>query len=195
MNSNQAQDGPIPGPPPPPVPPYPFEPSMERPMNASMIIGRFVADLARKPAHWIRENIVEPNRGPKYYWYHRKFGKALPVDECFIDDYPCIYEADLEYKRTRMVDKATLELLQERVESCDYWNQTTKGVAGYSENCNDLRKVFREEETNYFIKYGELMANHTVIHAYNKQKHRMIMERRLARKGAEYDEGKQSVSS
>lgn len=180
--SDQKQDEPIPGPAPCNLPDYPFEPQWDKYKSPAVIVSRFFADLFRKPAYWIRENIVEPNRGPKYYWYHKKFGKALPIDECYIDDRACMYEADLEYKRTRIVDKQVLELLRYRRDNCDVWYFSTRDVEYMSDYCKELSDTFDREELNFFTKYGDLHGKATVLQAFNKQKHRMIMERRLALK-------------
>ena len=182
----KASDEPIPGPSP-VGPEYIFEPDWDRPVTTTVWIGRFLADLVRKPAHWIRENIVEPNKGPKYYYYHKKFARPLPVDECYSDDFACIYEADLEYKRTRVVDKATLDLLRNRRDACNTWYSQSYGTVGRREECSEYEDTFLREELNYFIKYNDLPGKHTVMNAYNKQKHRMIMERRLAAKKAEVE--------
>lgn len=182
MSSEEKEDKPIPGPPSCPGPEHPFEPDWNRPKTGLLIFGRFLADTVRKPAHWIRENIVLPNRGEKYYWYHKKYEKALPIDECFTDDFVCIYEADIEYKRNRQVDRAILDLLQYRYDNCNFWNKTTRDQEYVSENCDDIALSIEREELNYKIKYGDLPNKGTVLQAFNKQKHRMIMERRIALK-------------
>lgn len=157
------------------------EPDYERPMSPALRVARFFADLVRTPAHWVRENIVEPNKGPKYYWYHRKYGRMLPIDECYADDYACIYEANLEYRRIMLVDKLTLELVRTRRDNCIYWWQTTKAKPYVPfDECKTEIDTYQREEDNFFIKYGDLHFGTSVIHAYNKQKHRMIMERRKA---------------
>jgi hypothetical protein len=165
---------PIPGPSP-AGPEYIFEYDRNRPRSYTLIVGRFMAELVRTPVNWIRENVVEPNRGPKYYWYHKKYPRALPIDECYIDDYPCMYEAHLEYERTRKVDRATLDILRFRRDNCWYWNQTKTGEMAMSDACKDISETYDREETNYHMKYGDLHFHASVIHAYNKQKHMMIV--------------------
>lgn len=168
---------PIPGPSP-VGPEYPFEPNWETKLSPGHRLGRFFADLVRKPAHWIRENVVEPNRGPKYYWYHRKYPRALPIDECYFDDLACMYEADLDYKRNFMVDRATLDILRNRRDNCNAWYATKHGQTYLAPECDGIKETYDREELNFFIKYGEMQFNASVLHAYNKQKHRMIVERR-----------------
>lgn len=188
---DDAMSKPIPGPSP-AGPEYLFETDYKRPLSYHLIVSRFLADLIRKPSTWIRENVVEANRGPKYYWYHRKYPRALPIDECYIDDYPCMYEAHLEYERTRKVDRATLDILRFRRDNCWFWHASNTHEYAHPEDCNDIAETFAREETNYHMKYGDLHHHATVIHAFNKQKHRMIVERRKAEMAskAEQEESK-----
>lgn len=46
------------------------------------------------------EKIVEPNR-KVYPWYHQKFRRVPTIDECYTDDYVCIYEANVQYQKDR----------------------------------------------------------------------------------------------
>lgn len=178
-NKEQAEDKPIETPPPVGAP-YPFEPDWERPEGPSLKLGRQLADLVRKPVHWVRENIVEPNRGPKYYWYHRRYARAVPIDECYNDDLACMYEANQEFRRTYFVDRETLELLRYRRDTCYFWHVGDENRYFLSDKCKPLSETFRREELNFFIKYGDLPHNAHVVQAYMKQKHRLIMERRRA---------------
>lgn len=172
-------DEPIPGPSA-VGPEYEWEPDRERPLNPILKTARAFVDLVRTPAHWVRENVVEANRGPKYYWYHRKFKRALPIDECYFDDEACAFEANVEFQRNRLVDICVLDLLRNRRDNCHFWNLTKKNIIAPSENCKELVDIYDREEINFFTKYGDIGYNHTVGQAYMKQKHRMIMERRRA---------------
>lgn len=161
---------------------YPWEPDRIATLGYFEIAGRFLADLVRVPTHWVRENIVEANRGPRYYWYHKKFDKALPIDECYFDDAACVHEADIEFKRGFLVDRATLELLRYRRDQCHYWMKYNNEYDGPSENCQNLVDTCEAAELNFHIKYGDTRYKSGVREAYAKQKHRMIMERRIALK-------------
>lgn len=189
-------DVPIPGPKA-KGPDHPWDPDRDMVLNPALTVGRFFVDyLIRIPTQWFRENIIEPNKGPKYYWYHRKFKRALPIDECYRDDHTCMYEADMDYKRGLAVDRETLSILRFRRDSCHFWNATTKGNFWPSENCQELSDTYNREELNFFIKYGDLHWRANVVDAYNKQKHRMIMERRKAlREAAESAEEKNESNS
>lgn len=156
-----------------------------RPVTNVIRIGRFLSTFVKEPVLWIRENIVEPNRGPKYYWYHRKYERAVPIDECYVDDYACMHEANQEFLRNRMVDRATLELLKFRSESCSFWHSSENREVGPKEACQELIDTYERERVNYTIKYGEMKYGLTAVMALNKQKHRMIVERRRAAKESE----------
>lgn len=181
MSSSNAndEDVPIPGPTK-RGPDHIWDPDLDMPMSPTLMIGRTFLDLIRVPTRWFRENIIEQSRGEKYYWYHKRFQRPLPIDECYMDDLACAYEADLEYKRNRMIDKETLALLRYRRDSCHLWNVTAKGSWQPSEKCRVEDEVYAREEINFFIKYGELQFKHSVVDAYMKQKNRMIVERRRA---------------
>lgn len=173
--------GPIPG----PGPVEPLEHPWEyRPLqHVSWMQGTYRATLAlwSMPAKWIRENIVLPSKGPKYYYYHRKFKRAVPIDECYLNDEACFFEANIEYRRVRLVDKYTLELLRFRRDACHYWQVSKHGEKYFpSDDCKDIKETYERESTNYHIKYGDLHYGAGAVHAYMKQKHRMIMERRIA---------------
>lgn len=174
-------------------PDYAFHVDAEPVQSPARKLGSAVADLVRVPVHWIRENVVEKNRGPKTYWYHRKYNPALPVDECFIDDPVCVYEATREMERLRLVDKATLNILRYRRETCRFWEMTTQSNNNYAmEACKDIEDTYNREEINFFLKFGDLSWFANAVDVFNKQKHRMIVERRRAirEKEAERSEAK-----
>lgn len=166
-------------------PDYPLEPDMRKPVSPMLYLGRGLADLVRKPAQWIHDNVVERNRGPKYYWYHRKFDRVVPIDECYLDDFGCVMEAEIEFRRLFKVDRAVLELLKWRRDYCLMWFSSDTGYFRPSEKCTEISNIYDREEDNFFIKYGEMNYKSTVVDAYYKQKHRMILERRKAQLEAE----------
>lgn len=177
---DQQHDQPIPGPKQ-VGPVYLWEPLKDLPMTYLGWIGNRWIETVRAPVHWLREKVLE-YKGPKYYWYHKKFNRVLPIDECYHDDRACFYEANLEYRRNYLVDRQTLNILLSRYQNCTYWNIQNKGYRGgmvVEEECEPYRQKYLEEEINFYIKYGELKAFSSVIDAFTKQKYRMIMERRV----------------
>lgn len=125
-----------------------------------------------RPVTWFRENIVEPNQ-KDYSFYHQKFRRVPTIDECYTDDIICIYEANQQFKRDKLVDTEIVSILRQRVRDCSFYeghDAVTK--------CTELDKQFEKANENYFIKYGDLGVYGTVKDAYMKQKHRLIWERR-----------------
>jgi len=131
----------------------------------------FLYNAVDKPATWFRETIVVPNR-PTYNYYHRKFRRVPTIDECYTDDELCIYEADEQYQRDRMVDSDILLILRQRRDDCYLYENPD------FYKCDKLKEAYNENLHNYFIKYGEMHVKADVRHAFMKQKHRMIWERR-----------------
>ncbi|XP_022900349.2 NADH dehydrogenase [ubiquinone] 1 beta subcomplex subunit 10 [Onthophagus taurus] len=139
------------------------------------VIERFfnnVYKVLEGPTVWVRENIVEPNQ-KQYPWYHEKMRRVPTVDECYTDDVACYFEANCQYKRDRLVDTEIINILRQRFEECNMYEQPD-----HIERCAPIRKDYEEASTNWFTKYGDLGAYHNVRSAYMKQKHRMIWERR-----------------
>ncbi|GLH10691.1 hypothetical protein R5R35_009087 [Gryllus longicercus] len=123
------------------------------------------------PVIWFREKVVEPNR-PTTYWYHQKFRRVPTIDECYTDDIVCYTEANLQYKRDRMVESEIVNILRQRYEDCILYESPN------IEKCRPLHEQYLKESENWFIKYGDLGAYGDVKAAFMKQKHRMVWERR-----------------
>ncbi|KAF6024658.1 NDUFB10 [Bugula neritina] len=110
----------------------------------------------------------------KSVYYHRKLKRVTPIEDCDEDDAVCIYEADQQYIRDKMVDETILNILRQRMVEC---------VMYYSEDrhfkCKKETDDFTTSETNYFAKYGDLgIRSQHATDAFRKQQHRMIWERR-----------------
>lgn len=191
----QEADKPIYGPPNPDNV-HPFDPDPENPfIGLRAKVRQYALDTIRKPARWIRENIVEANRGEKYYWYHRRYPRALPIDECYSDDLACIYEANAEFRRNFLVDREALTLLRNRFDACAFRYVNDTKFTQISDKCDSLREIYEENLTNFHIKYGDMRTAATVTDAYMKQKHRMIMERRQALKRQEREQNLEAQAS
>ncbi|KAG8230018.1 hypothetical protein J437_LFUL008459 [Ladona fulva] len=138
-------------------------------------LGRFINAVSATldaPVVWFRERIVEPNR-QSYPWYHQKFRRVPTIDECYTDDYVCQMEANLQFKRDRLVDNDILHILRLRFEDCVLYEGPES-----KEKCKGLYDEYQKAAENWFIKYGDLGAYGGARDAYMKQKHRMIWERR-----------------
>jgi len=126
---------------------------------------------------WFRESIVEPNR-KDYNWYHRSFRRVPTIDECYVDDNICIYEANDQFLRDRHVDNEILSILRYRMDDC-----VREEFPDYAPRCLILKEQYDKAAENWFIKYGDLGADFHVKKAYMKQKHRLLWERRHGKVG------------
>ncbi|TPP62467.1 NADH dehydrogenase [ubiquinone] 1 beta subcomplex subunit 10 [Fasciola gigantica] len=77
---------------------------------------------------------------------------------------------------TWLVDKNILRILKRRRDECALWyRHEEEDVLRF---CKTIIDEHEQAAVNYFIKYGELSWNTDVRHAFMKQKHRMLWERR-----------------
>lgn len=126
------------------------------------------------PATLFREKVVEPFHGKhKNYYYHRRFRRVPTIDECEVNEETCFYEANEQFKRDKAVDSEVLNILRQRRLECEFYY-----AADAERYCQKQSDDYTEAETNWFVKYGDLGAAGNVVHAYMKQKHRLIWERR-----------------
>ncbi|CAO1303387.1 unnamed protein product [Diamesa serratosioi] len=124
------------------------------------------------PVSWFRGAVVEPNR-KVYPWYHQKFRRVPTIDQCYTDDAVCIFEANQQFKRDRMVENEILNILRQRFEDCILYE-----APDHVRKCKSLLDTYNKAAENWFTKYGDLGAYGDAKAAYMKQKHRMIWERR-----------------
>ncbi|UYV82529.1 NDUFB10 [Cordylochernes scorpioides] len=137
-------------------------------------------NLLDKPTRWFRANVrlyaaekvVESNR-PSYPYYHRKYNRVPTIDECYENDVLCIWEADYQYKLDQEVESRIVFILRDRRDDCILNEQPNHML-----RCKKQMDDHDLAVNNYFIKYGEMGAHHTVIDALMKQKHRLVYERR-----------------
>lgn len=125
------------------------------------------------PGDYIKTNILPKLRGPEYPYYHRVYKRVPTVDECKADDRICIIEADAQYKRDRHVDKYILDILRKRKNECIvHWQPD------HEFKCQKEMKDEMEAERNWQMQHGDMGISNCSLHAFYKQKHRMVYERR-----------------
>ncbi|TRY76961.1 hypothetical protein TCAL_07308 [Tigriopus californicus] len=135
----------------------------------SIFLGpaKFIADLTDKPQ---RE---------QYPWYHRRFQRVPTIDECYTDDNVCRFEANQQFIRDRQVDRAILNILQNRFWNCCSHNMGKEFAAADPRSpCYQLKQDHATATTNYYIKYGDTSVQAKAEDMLMKQKHRMMWERR-----------------
>ncbi|KAL7978981.1 hypothetical protein Chor_015005 [Crotalus horridus] len=99
--------------------------------------------------------VDRPRANSKVYYYHREFRRVPDITECLEDDYLCIYEAEMQWKRDLQVDQEIVKIIRERLGAC----RVREGV-------------------NAPENYDELGAYGSARRCLMKQKHRMIAERK-----------------
>lgn len=143
--------------------------------NGDSFLLRFmnaVHDVLDTPVTFVREKLVVPNQ-QQYPYYHQKFRRVPTIDECYTDDEVCIFEANAQYQRDKLVDDQILGILRKRYEQC-VWDHGEDR----DHFCMDIYKEYTNASDAWFMKYGEMGVHMNVKSAYMKQKHRMIWERR-----------------
>lgn len=139
--------------------------------------GKFAMGLFKildAPVTYVRENVVVPlQAGHCNVYYHRRYNRVATVDQCEIGDPVCVYEAQEQFRRDKLVDNQILSILRQRKLECMQWEGPDNVY-----KCKKITDDYEKAATNWFIKYGDIGANGNVIDAYMKQKHRLIWHRR-----------------
>lgn len=134
----------------------------------------FYWGLFDKPICFVRERVKSVQSSNNQKYYHRQYRRVPTIDECDVEDAVCFQEANEQFKRDKQVDGEIMNILRQRRLECELYY----GSDAYPNNCGQAKEDYTVNETNWYIKYGELGAPGTVKDAYMKQKHRMIWERR-----------------
>lgn len=91
------------------------------------------------------ETIVEPNQ-KQYPWFHQQFRRVPTIDQCYMDDPCCQYEADMQFKRDKFVDNEILNILRMRFEDCVAYETPDH------EKCRPIYEYYLKAEDNWFSK-------------------------------------------
>lgn len=130
------------------------------------------------PARTFREKIVEPNQGPEYPYYHKRYRRVPTIDECHLSDYVCFEEANLQYRRDKMVEGEIMQILAGRLKDCITYNKAGLDRTDPNNACQEARETWEKAQSNYYIKYGDMPWYATARDVLMKQKHRLVWERR-----------------
>lgn len=158
------------------------------PKNSFAAFSESIVSMIDGPVTWFREKVVEPNR-KQYPWYHQQFRRVPTIDQCYTDDYVCIFEADQQWKRDKMVDNEILSILRARFEDCVLYE-----APDHMTKCLSFKEAYEKGAENWFTKYGDLGATGKARECYMKQKHRLIWERRHGKVGSGMKEAKTAVA-
>lgn len=67
------------------------------------LLCKKVLSIYNNKSSWpVAEKVVEPNQ-KKYPWYHRQYRRVPTIDQCYVDDVVCDFEANQQFKRDRLV--------------------------------------------------------------------------------------------
>ncbi|CAI5792391.1 Complex I-PDSW [Podarcis lilfordi] len=148
--------------------------------NPLYLVDQIFRVVVDAPVTAWREWIERQHAKNKFYYYHRNFRRVPDYTECLEDDYICYYEAEMQWKRDKLVDRQIVRIIQERMGAC----KQREGPS-YLENCAAELQHFKEVTKAYDDRYGELGGLGTARKCLMKQKHRMIKERKEAKAAAE----------
>ncbi|XP_059145821.1 NADH dehydrogenase [ubiquinone] 1 beta subcomplex subunit 10-like [Physella acuta] len=114
---------------------------------------------------FVRAKVVLPiqSRNQTKY-YHRRVNRVPTV---------CIYKADQQFHRDRVVDSDIVRILRQRKIEYYAWEGPDKKY-----KCQQIEEDYNQAADNWFIKYGDMRSERGALEAYMKQKHRLIWERR-----------------
>lgn len=180
-----------------PEPPKPFNwgPSSNPPHELTMT-EKYFGDLEQKspssrhafsilhsmfikPATWFHDNVLSKTRtGEEYPYYHRRYRRVPTIDECYYNDMACIYEANVQMQRDKMVEEQLVDLLQQRAADCMWYEAYNKEIDNPKSKCGELKRDYEEAQMNLYIKYGDLRWPTDAQAVLMKQKHRLVWERR-----------------
>jgi len=124
----------------------------------------FVNNLFDGPVTWIRKNFVLKFRGPEYPYYHQRFRRVPSIDQCYTDDAACVWEANEQFKRDRLVDRHILILLRNRMAQCVFYNREVNEFHNFDFLCPKEKKDLKDAELNYFIKCIKFVVKSFQIH-------------------------------
>jgi len=130
------------------------------------------------PARYFHDKIVAPNQAPEYPYYHRRYRRVPTIDECHLSDYVCFEEANLQYKRDKMVEGEIVMILAGRLKDCVNYNKAGLDSHDAENACQEHKDTYFKAQRNYYIKYGDMPWWATARDVLMKQKHRMVWERR-----------------
>jgi len=145
---------------------------------------RFPFDALESITSKFKKTFILPFRMKEpLVYYHRQFPRVPTIDQCYVDDMVCHYEANEQFSRDRKVDSRKMHILADRLIQCKYY----WGEGNSKEMCDKEYKTYKENQLNYFIKYGDIPRSGDAISVYMKQKHRMVWVRRMQEQGKDID--------
>ncbi|XP_030590961.1 NADH dehydrogenase [ubiquinone] 1 beta subcomplex subunit 10 [Archocentrus centrarchus] len=135
--------------------------------NPALILSKLFYYSVDLPVTTFRDAVDSIRAKNKTVYYHQKFRRVPDLTECEEGDFPCYYEAQMQWKRDYGSGDRGLD--PERLRAC----QQREGHS-YQQNCAKEIQQFNEVTKNFLSRYGDLGANATARKCLMKQKERMM---------------------
>ncbi|MED6283004.1 NADH dehydrogenase [ubiquinone] 1 beta subcomplex subunit 10 [Characodon lateralis] len=137
--------------------------------NPALILSNVFYYTVDLPVTTFRDTIDSIRSKNKQVYYHQTFRRVPDLTECQEGDYPCCYEAEMQWRRDYKVDQEIVKVVQERMRAC----QQREGNS-YEQNCTKEIQQFHEVTKNFQSRYGDLGAYASAKKCLMKQKERMM---------------------
>ncbi|XP_029364453.1 NADH dehydrogenase [ubiquinone] 1 beta subcomplex subunit 10 [Echeneis naucrates] len=137
--------------------------------DPALIMSKLFYYSVDLPVTTFREAVDKIRANNKSVYYHQKFRRVPDLTECQHGDYPCYYEAEMQWRRDYKVDQEIVKVIQERLRAC----QQREG-ASHLQNCANEIQQFNEVTKNFQSRYGDLGAYASGRKCLMKQKERMM---------------------
>uniref|UniRef100_A0A1A8DFL6 NADH dehydrogenase [ubiquinone] 1 beta subcomplex subunit 10 n=1 Tax=Nothobranchius kadleci TaxID=1051664 RepID=A0A1A8DFL6_NOTKA len=137
--------------------------------NLTLILTKAFYYAVDLPVTTFRETVDSIRSKNRPVYYHQKFRRVPDLTDCVEGDYPCYFEAEMQWKRDYIVDQEIVKVIQKRMGAC----QQREGNS-YIQNCAKELQQFEEVTKNYQLRYGDLGAYANARKCLMKQKERMI---------------------
>uniref|UniRef100_A0A3Q3BB12 NADH dehydrogenase [ubiquinone] 1 beta subcomplex subunit 10 n=1 Tax=Kryptolebias marmoratus TaxID=37003 RepID=A0A3Q3BB12_KRYMA len=137
--------------------------------NPTTIITQVYYYTVDLPVTKFRDTIDSLRSKNKQVYYHQRFRRVPDLTECEEGDFPCYYEAEMQWKRDYKVAREIVKVMQERVGAC-YQREGKSHV----QNCAKEMQQFDEVAKNFEVCYADLGAHASARKCLMKQKERMM---------------------
>ncbi|XP_068606162.1 NADH dehydrogenase [ubiquinone] 1 beta subcomplex subunit 10 [Brachionichthys hirsutus] len=137
--------------------------------NPAVILSKLFYYAVDVPVTAFRDAVESVRSKDKTAYYHQKYRRVPDLTECFLGDYMCYFEAEMQWKRDFKVDREIVQLIQERLGNC-----RQREGENHEQSCVKEMQLFEEVSKNFMSRYGDLGMYASARKCLMKQKERMI---------------------